>query len=151
RRLDVKGEINNVLILDDYAHHPTEIKATLDAVEQAWKRPVTAIFQPHRYSRTKALADAFAKELSRVNRLIIMPVYAASETPIPGVDAQMLADKCRMLGAQNITVMESADTIADYLGKILVPGDIAISLGAGDVFKVTDILVDRLKPDQENL
>ncbi len=147
RRLEVKGAPQDILIIDDYAHHPTEISASLHAVRQAWNRPVTAVFQPHRFTRTKYFLDAFAEVLSRVDRLIVLPVYAASEEAIPGINSEILVNRCREISNVDCHCIESIDEAVKYLDRTSKSGDLVITLGAGSVFQVADKL-NRVLSDQ---
>jgi len=144
RRLEIKGEWNDILIIDDYAHHPTEIRATLQAIRRTWKRPVTAVFEPHRYTRTRYFLNEFADVLSTVDRLVLLPIYAASEPPDPDVSSKILMQQCRSRGLQDISLIENQNDVVDYLARELYPGDILVTLGAGSVFRVGENLIDHL-------
>lgn len=135
RRCEIKGESNGVLVIDDYGHHPTEIKATIDAIKNAWPgRRLVVLFQPHRYTRTQSLWREFGPALKAAEGVFILPVYPAGETPIPGVGSNLIVNAAREAG---ITA-EYADTSAviQILSKELKPGDVLLTLGAGDVWKI---------------
>ncbi len=136
RRLEIKGVTNDVIVIDDYAHHATEIKATLSAIRSAWNRRVIAVFQPHRYTRTKFFMDDFAKVLSTVDYLILLPVYAASEKPISGVSSESLAEQCAQYSDCPVTCCQTFDQTIDVLVATLHPGDLLVTLGAGNVFQI---------------
>lgn len=142
RRMENKGEVNGVVVLDDYGHHPTEIKATLAAVRGSWEdRRVVVVFQPHRYTRTGALFDDFTRAFYQCDVLVVLPVYAAGETPIDGVNSERLADGVSRHGHKHVFCAESrADAVACLQG-ILKKGDLLLTLGAGDVWQVgADVL-----------
>jgi UDP-N-acetylmuramate--alanine ligase len=142
RRMEVKGEINGVTVVDDYGHHPTEIQVTLDAVKSNWpERRKVVIFQPHRYSRTQALLKDFTRSFNNSDVLIVLPVYAASETPIDGVSGELLAEGIRSHGHRNVTFLEGKKACAEHLRNILRPGDLLLTLGAGDVYRVGEALL----------
>ncbi len=154
RRFQVKAKSDKYIIIDDYAHHPTEIKATLAAlapllngsslrnsskgIATGYKR-VIAVFQPHRYSRTKHLLDEFAQSFSDVDHLIITDIYAAGEAPIEGISAEVLCDKIKKRREKNIEFVRK-DKVVSRILNIISHGDIIITLGAGDIGKLTDEL-----------
>jgi UDP-N-acetylmuramate--alanine ligase len=134
RRLEWKGEKGGVVVMDDYGHHPTEIKATLQALKEKFPdRRAIVVFQPHRYSRTKILAEEFAVCFSRADVLGLLDIYAASEVPVPGVTSDWLAERIRAQGTA-VTRLPAADGIA-RLGALVKSGDVVLTLGAGDVWK----------------
>lgn len=145
RRFQVKGQYNNILIIDDYAHHPVEIKVTLSAAKNGWGRRVVAVFQPHRFTRTRDLYEDFLVAFYQADVLIITDIYPASEEPIPGVDAKTLSDGIREHGHKNAAYISDKDNIPSYLMEILEEGDMVITLGAGDIYKAGDELIERLK------
>jgi UDP-N-acetylmuramate--alanine ligase len=142
RRLEVKGEANGVTVVDDYGHHPTEIKMTLQAVREGWPdRRVVVAFQPHRYSRTRALLDEFARAFYQSDVLVVLPIYAASEEPIAGITGQALGEQIIAHGHKQVLIAESIAAAAAQLKTLLTPGDLLLTLGAGDVWKVgTEVL-----------
>lgn len=138
RRLEVKGEANGVVVVDDYGHHPTEIKATLDALSQGFpnKRKVV-VFQPHRYSRTKALLDGFATAFFASDTLIVAPIYAASEENVYGVDAAKLAQTIEEHGHKDVHIAASLDQALNLALELTKDEDaVLLTLGAGDIWKV---------------
>ncbi len=140
RRLEVKGEKGGILVLDDYGHHPTEIKATLEAIKQKWPhRRLITIFQPHRYTRTKALYHDFINAFEMSDELIITEIYSACEAPIKGVTGKWLAEGI----ARNRIVYycPNFDDILKRLEVMLRQGDIVLTLGAGDVYRVGETLL----------
>lgn len=146
RRFQTVGEQNDVLIIDDYAHHPTEIKATLSAARSGWPdRRIIAIFQPHRYSRTMLLKDQFGQAFADADQVIITDVYAASEAPIPGISGQTIA---KAVKDKQISYIKRKENISTELIKELKPGDLVLTLGAGDIYTVGKELLSRLKINQ---
>jgi UDP-N-acetylmuramate--alanine ligase len=143
RRLEIKGEKDGVLVVDDYGHHPTEIMATLSAAKQTWKGRLIVVFQPHRYTRTKALFKEFLKCFEDADVLILTDIYAASEKKIEGVHAAILCEAIRNGSHRDVTYISSFDFIVDHLIKIAKPGDVLITQGAGNVWKVGEEYLKR--------
>lgn len=144
RRLEIKGEVNGITVMDDYGHHPTEIKTTLSAVKESWPgRRIVAVFQPHRYTRTKALFDDFTRSFYHSDALVVLPIYAAGEDAIEGVDSGLLFESIRARGHKSIAFFEDKKETISYLKNLLEKGDILLTLGAGDVWKVgEDVLAE---------
>jgi UDP-N-acetylmuramate--alanine ligase len=137
RRLEVKGEVNGVTVVDDYGHHPTEIKMTLQAVREGWpEHRLVVVFQPHRYTRTRALLDDFSRAFYQSDVLVVLPIYAASEEPIAGVTGQTLGRRIIAHGHKQVVVADGIADAAEQLKSLLAPGDLLLTLGAGDVWKV---------------
>ena len=145
RRFEVLGEAQGIIIVDDYAHNPTKLKAALSGARASYDRRIIAIFQPHRYGRVKRLADEFSKSFSQSDVLIVAPIYAANEAPIEGVTAEKLAAAIAAHGHEDITYISSKDQIVSYLIDIVRPNDIVITMGAGDIWEVGHKLLDQLK------
>lgn len=140
RRFQYKGKIGDVTVIDDYAHHPTEIAATLAAAARCPHKKLWVVFQPHTYSRTKALFDEFAKALCAADRVVLADIYAAREKDDLGISSSDLCDAIKSLG----TLAEyfgSFDEIENHLLLNLSPGDLLITMGAGDVVKIADHLL----------
>jgi UDP-N-acetylmuramate--alanine ligase len=137
RRLEVKGEVNGITVVDDYGHHPTEIKITLEAVGKCWpdSRKVV-VFQPHRYSRTQALFDDFTRAFYQSDVLLVLPIYAAGEKRIEGLSSQDLCEGIKAHGHKEVFCATDMKKALAYLKKNLKPGDMLLTLGAGDVWKV---------------
>ena len=135
RRFQIKGEWDGVLVIDDYGHHPTEITATLSAARHGSDRRIVAVFQPHRYSRLRALEDEFAHAFNDADVLITLPVYAAGEEAIPGIDAEGLIERIKQAGHQDVTYAPNFDAALRLLNDRTKDGDLVITLGAGDVWK----------------
>jgi len=145
RRLEIKFRNDKYLVIDDYAHHPTEIKATLEAATHLNARRKIAIFQPHRYSRTQLLLNELASAFNQADYLIVTDIYAASEQAIPGIDAQTLLKKIQDHGNGKTVLYLPKEKIVEQIKKVILPGDLVITLGAGDIQKVSDALAEELK------
>jgi len=145
RRFQVRGEASGVTVIDDYAHHPTEIRATLSAARSgAWPR-VVALFQPHRYTRTAALADAFGESFEGADRIVITDVYGAGEEPVPGVTGKLIADAiCERFPGRPVAYIPHRAELLSYLAKSCRSGDALLTLGAGDVNSIGEELLARL-------
>jgi len=145
RRFTVKGEKNGIMVVDDYGHHPAEIRATLGAARNGWpERRLVVAFQPHRYSRTKELFNEFVTCFYDADVLVLTDIYAASEQPIPGVSAERLAEETRRHGQRDVTYIADRNDLPDYLAGIIKEGDIVITLGAGNIWQAGEELVKRL-------
>ena len=144
RRFQIRGEKNGIVVVDDYGHHPTEIRATLAAARAAWQRPLMVVFQPHRFSRTRDLADEFAKAFEQADRVYVMDIYPAGEAPIPGITGQMMADTIRASGHPSVQWLNRDSGLITTLREELREGDVLLTLGAGDVWKVGTELLESL-------
>ncbi len=133
RRQQFKGERDGVAVIDDYAHHPTEIRATLDGLGEFGQRTVV-VYQPHRYTRTEYLMDRMGNCFEAADRLFVMEIYAAGEEPIPGVDSRELVDRIRR--SREVTFVEEPTAMVRILEQETKPGDLVVTMGAGDVWKV---------------
>jgi UDP-N-acetylmuramate--alanine ligase len=129
-RENVRGD---VMIVDDYGHHPAEVEATLDAAQDGFDRRVVVAFQPHRYSRTKALFEEFTRAFNKADVLLVTDVYAAGEAPIEGATGEALAESIRAHGHHNVRYVADKTQIASCLYDLVRPGDLVIALGAGDI------------------
>ncbi len=137
RRMEVKGTRKDVTVIDDYGHHPTEIKMTVQSVRQCWpERRLIVVFQPHRYSRTKILFDDFTRSFYQADNLIVLPIYPAGEKPIEGVTAEALYEGICLHGHKNAAFMDNPHEALSYLKSTVEAGDIILTLGAGDVWKI---------------
>jgi UDP-N-acetylmuramate--alanine ligase len=137
RRLEIKGETCGITVVDDYGHHPTEIKTTLQAIEECWpdNRKVI-VFQPHRYTRTQALFDDFTRSFYQSDVLLVLPIYAAGEQKIEGLTGRKLCEEIKAHGHKEVVYAEGKKDAVTYLKENLKPGDVLLTLGAGDVWKV---------------
>jgi len=145
RRFEKKGEAGGVLVIDDYGHHPTEIRATLEAARAGWDKRRVVAFQPHRFTRSRDLRDEFARAFDLADVLILTEIYAAGERPIPGIDGRMLLEVIQGGGHPDVRFVPSREDIPAALLEAVEPGDIVITLGAGDIHKVGDALLDLLR------
>lgn len=144
-RFELIGTVNDVLFFDDYGHHPTEIKATLKAARDTYNRRIIAIFQPHRYSRVKLLAQEFAKCFYQADVLIVTEIYSAMEPPIEGVSGEFVAELARMYGHKDVKFISNKDEIVEYVCDLVRPGDLVITLGAGDIWKTGKTIVEKAR------
>ncbi len=147
RRFHLRGEVNGITVVDDYGHHPTEVKATLAAAKQGWSdRRLVVLFQPHRYSRTRDLLEEFTHAFDHADLLFLTEIYAAGEQPIPGVSGFHLAETVRAAGHPSVTFVGQKDTLPDQVLPHLKPGDLVMTLGAGDIWKAGTGILSRLRP-----
>jgi UDP-N-acetylmuramate--alanine ligase len=148
RRFQVKGEIGDILVVDDYGHHPAEVRATLGAAKSAFDRRVVTVFQPHRYTRTLHQRQEFITAFNQADVLFVLDIYAAGEAPIPGVDAADLAEAIRAHGHRHVAyVGHDRAAVLDRLVEVVRPGDLVLTLGAGDVGQLGPELLRRLEAD----
>lgn len=145
RRFQIKGEAKGVLVLDDYGHHPTEIRAILETLANCYpdRRRIIA-FQPHRYSRTQALMDQLARCFYHSDALFMTEIYAASENPIPGITASRLLEEIAAHGHHDLHFCPTLDEMVDQLDAAVRPNDVVITLGAGNIWQVGEMLLKRL-------
>jgi UDP-N-acetylmuramate--alanine ligase len=145
RRFTVRGEASGVTVIDDYGHHPVEIRATLDAARAAFpRRRLVAVFQPHRYSRVRDLAVDFCRSFNLADHVVIVPIYAAGERPIDGVNHQTLLQGLHGHGHRSAVAVESLDEAVDHLSTFVRSGDVVITLGAGHVNRCCGALLERM-------
>jgi UDP-N-acetylmuramate--alanine ligase len=144
RRFQLRGERRGVLVVDDYGHHPTEIKATLAAARRGWKGRLIALFQPHRYTRTRDLLEEFATAFYQADVLFLTEIYSAGEQPIEGVSSAHLFEKLKAYGHKEVVYIPKKDEMVSQILPILRPGDLVITLGAGDIWKIGKELAEKL-------
>lgn len=145
RRFQLKYN-NGVMVIDDYAHHPTEVKATLEAANAGWPdRRVIAVFQPHLYSRTQELYKEFGLSFFDAEVMVVTDVYPSREKPIEGVTGKMIADTASTYGHRNVVYVEDKNDVHERLKEIVKPGDIIITMGAGDIYKSGDRFVEEIE------
>ena len=145
RRFEVKGEPNGILVIDDYGHHPVEIQATIQAIRDSWKRRLTVVFQPHRYSRTRDLFDDFSTSFEEADCLVLTEIYSAGEEAMAGTSGKSLYQAIKRRGHLEIEYVPDKEEIVKRLLPKLEPGDIVLTLGAGDIYKVGEKLVEALQ------
>ena len=145
RRFQLKGEKRDILVLDDYGHHPTEITATLKTAKECWpERRLIVVFQPHRYTRTEALFDRFVIGFNEADVLIVTPIFSAGETAIDGVTGEWLSRGIKEHGHKDVIFSPTQEDSLSTLLSILRPGDLVITLGAGDIHRLGARLLDKL-------
>ena len=145
RRFEVKGEAAGVMVMDDYGHHPAEVRAAVGAIRDSWKRPLTVVFQPHRFSRTQDLFDDFVTAFDGADRLILTDIYAAGEDAIAGVSSETLYQAIKKQGHLEVQYIAARDDVVTALRETVKEGDIVLTLGAGDVYKIGEALVAALQ------
>ena len=148
RRFEVKGEVGGVTVVDDYGHHPEEVKATLRAAREGFGRRLVAIFQPHRYTRTRDLFPEFLGAFDDADLLVLTEIYPAGEDRIDGVSGEVLYEALRRRGHADVRFVPSCAAVAEVLLPDLRGGDMVVTLGAGDVYKVGDDLLRALARDR---
>jgi UDP-N-acetylmuramate--alanine ligase len=145
RRFQTRGEARGVTVIDDYGHHPTEIRATLAAAQLCGFGRVLAVFQPHRYSRTQHLLDEFAKSFHQADMVFVLDIYAASEAPIEGITAQALAQRIRDFGHRAVEYTGTIEQTADAVVGKSHERDVVLTLGAGSVWQVGERVLEKLR------
>ena len=145
RRFELKKEINGIMVVEDYGHHPTEIRATLDAAKRGWPRRLVVVFQPHRYTRLSLLMDSFATAFNQADVLVVTEVYPAGETPIPGVTGRVLYEAVRHFGHKNVHFEPNLKKVAALVRRLAQPGDIVLAQGAGNITKVVPEIIAGLE------
>ena len=145
RRFELKGEKAGIKVFDDYGHHPTEIRATLNAARKAWSGRIVTYFQPHRYSRTQDCYQDFVKAFDDADVVYVANIYAAGEEPIPGITAEKLAEDIRLHGHKSVEFIGDVKTAAEKIAPKLQKGDLFLTLGAGNVYSTGENLLKVLK------
>ncbi|MBN1957754.1 MAG: UDP-N-acetylmuramate--L-alanine ligase [Desulfuromonadales bacterium] len=145
RRFQVREEVDGIMLVDDYGHHPAEIKATLGAAKSGWNKRVIAVFQPHRYTRTAALFEDFQTAFYQADILVVTDVYAAGEDPVDGATGEALAQGVLEHGHKAVVYRATLEEVSAYVAEIAEPGDMVITLGAGNVNQVCGLVAESLK------
>lgn len=145
RRFEVKGTPSGIMVVDDYAHHPAEIQATLQAAKDGFQRRLIAVFQPHRYSRTRALLSDFLPAFDLADQVIITEIYPAGEPPIAGVSGRQIAEGIARRGRPEVLYAPRREEVSDLVVDLARPGDLVITMGAGDIWKACEEIVRRLQ------
>ncbi|KPJ77386.1 MAG: UDP-N-acetylmuramate--alanine ligase [Deltaproteobacteria bacterium SG8_13] len=144
RRLEIKGETGGITVVDDYGHHPTEIKTTLQAAKEVWpEKRLVVVFQPHRYTRTRALFDEFTRCFYQSDLLLVLPIYPAGETRIEGVSSRAVCEGIRNHGHKQVICIDSMQEVLKTLEGLVAPGDVVLTLGAGDVWTVGEKFIQQ--------
>ena len=141
RRFDIKGVYDDILIVDDYAHHPTEVEATLEAARSGWNRRIVAVFQPHLFSRTKEFFKEFAHALLTADIVVITDIYPAREQPIAGVTSKLIYDELSIKLKERCYLLPDLDGLVDTLDNITQSGDMILTMGAGDIWRYNESYV----------
>jgi UDP-N-acetylmuramate--alanine ligase len=146
RRWEVKADVAGIMVVDDYAHHPTEIKASLEGAKSGWrKRRVICAFQPHLYSRTRDFYEEFGRAFFNADVVIVTDVYPAREEPIQGVTGELIVNAAKMFGHKDVRYVPDKKDVPDVLLSLARPGDIVITVGAGDIWKCGEEFIRRLQ------
>jgi UDP-N-acetylmuramate--alanine ligase len=145
RRFEIRGEVNGITVVDDYGHHPTEIRATLAAARSCRPKRLHVLFQPHRYSRTFHLMDDFARAFHQADRVLVLDIYAASEKPIEGVTSEVLVDRMRQFGHRGAEYAGSNQNGVEMIVRGAEPGDMILTLGAGSVSQLGEKILEALR------
>jgi UDP-N-acetylmuramate--alanine ligase len=144
RRFETKGERNGVLVVDDYAHHPTEVSATLASARQVYpQRRLVALFQPHLFSRTRDFAADFGRALTGCDLALVLDVYASREQPVPGVTGDLVAAAARKAGSREVVYLPDRSRVVEELNRLTKPGDVLLTMGAGDVVHLGEEFLSR--------
>jgi len=151
RRFELKDEIEGVMVIDDYAHHPTEVKVSLNAAKTGWKdRRVIAIFQPHLYSRTRDFCEEFGGSFTDADIAVITDIYPAREKPIHGITGKLIADWAIKKGHPNVHFIPDKKSVIQKVVDLAKPGDMVMTLGAGDVWDISERIILKLKKKHRN-
>jgi UDP-N-acetylmuramate--alanine ligase len=144
RRFEIKGVANDVMVVDDYAHHPTEVSATLQAARDGWDRRIIAVFQPHLFTRTESFYKEFAAAFMDSDILIVTDIYPAREKPIKGVTGKLVFDAARSAGHKQAHYIPELDDLQDALDNIVQENDLVITIGAGTIWRYGQSYFDHL-------
>ena len=145
RRWEKKGDVDGMTLYDDYAHHPTECRATLGGAKAGWRRRVVCVFQPHLYTRTRDFYEEFGKSFLLSDVLVVTDVYPAREEPIQGVSGELIANAAKRFGHKEVHYIPDKKQIPDFLKSIAKSGDILITMGAGDIWKFGEEFLTKMK------
>jgi len=145
RRFEIYGEVDGVLVISDFAHHPTEIRTTLQTARHGWNRRVVVLFQPHLYTRTRDFAEEFGKALALADVVLVAEIYPARERPLPGISGKLIAEQVRAAGCPAVYFCSDRGAIHQQMKETVHDGDIFIVMGAGDIWKIAEELRARAK------
>ncbi len=148
RRWEVKADVNGIMVVDDYAHHPTEISVTLTGVKAGWRRRVVCVFQPHLYSRTRDFYEDFGRSFFNADVLVLTDIYPAREEPIQGITGELIANTAKEYGHKQVHYVADKKQVPEFLMKTKQPGDIIITMGAGDIWKFGEEFIKQLKAEK---
>jgi len=145
RRFELKKEVDDIMIIDDYAHHPTEIRATLEAAKKGWTRRIVAVFQPHRFTRLSILMKSFATSFNQADVLIITEIFPAGEDPIADISGRVLYEEIEQFGHKNVFFEPDTKKIPSLVGKVAQPGDMILVIGAGNIDQIIPDIIKILE------
>jgi UDP-N-acetylmuramate--alanine ligase len=145
RRFELKKKVNDIMVVEDYGHHPTEIRATLEAAKRGFARRLIVVFQPHRYTRLSLLMDSFATAFNQADVLVVTEVYPAGEMPLPGITGQALYEEIRRFGHRDVHFEPNLKKVSRLLKRLARPGDIILAQGAGNITKVVPEIIAALE------
>jgi UDP-N-acetylmuramate--alanine ligase len=145
RRFELKKKVNDIMVVEDYGHHPTEIRATLEAAKRGFSRRLIVVFQPHRYTRLSLLMDSFATAFNQADVLVVTEVYPAGEMPLPGITGQALYEEIRRFGHRDVHFEPNLKKVSRLLKRLARPGDIILAQGAGNITKVVPEIIAALE------
>jgi UDP-N-acetylmuramate--alanine ligase len=145
RRWEKKGEVKGITLYDDYAHHPTECRATLAGAKAGWRRRVVCVFQPHLYTRTRDFYEEFGKSFLLSDVLIVTDVYPAREEAIQGISGELIVNAAKRFGHKDAQYVPDKKQVPDHLASIVKSGDIVITMGAGDIWKFGEEFLRKMK------
>ncbi|RKX25217.1 MAG: UDP-N-acetylmuramate--L-alanine ligase [Candidatus Zixiibacteriota bacterium] len=145
RRFEIVGEVNDILVIDDYAHHPTEIEATLKAAKEAYGQRIIAVFQPHLFSRTRDFLQEFATTLAAADWCVLTDIFPAREEPIPGLTSENIKDEAARQGATHFSYVGVKENAVDEVKRRAKPGDMVMTIGAGSITHIRNAILERLK------
>ena len=151
RRFEIKGITQGIMVVDDYAHHPTEVIATLQAARNGWNRRIISVFQPHLYTRTKEFYKEFAEALMSSDILFVCNVYPAREKPIEGVTGKLIYNETKSLGHKNVFYINNLENLNDELNKIIKKNDMVITIGAGTIWRYGQAYYENLSNQVEKV
>jgi UDP-N-acetylmuramate--alanine ligase len=149
RRWEVKAEVSGITVIDDYAHHPTEIKATLSGAKAGWRRRVVCVFQPHLYSRTRDFYEEFGRAFFNADVLIVTDVYPAREEPIQGVTGELIVNAAKSFGHKSVRYVPDKKSVPEFLMRVKQTDDIIITMGAGDIWRFGEEFIKQLKNEKK--
>ncbi len=145
RRFEIKGIVNDIMVVDDYAHHPTEVNATLNAARTGWKRRIVAVFQPHLFTRTRDFYKEFATAFQVADVLVVTEIYPAREEPIPGISGALVTEAARAAGHKYVHYVPNLIDLAEHLDNLVQSGDMIITIGAGTIWRYSESYFEHLK------
>jgi len=145
RRFDIKGTSNDIMVVDDYAHHPTEVAATLSAAKNGWKRRIVSVFQPHLFTRTRDFYKEFASAFQNSDVLLVTDIYPAREEPIKGINGALVSNAAIEAGHKHVHYVHNLEGLSSQLDDIVRPGDMVITIGAGTIWRYSEKYFEHLK------